>query len=363
MAIGLGIHGEPGIDETDIPTADGLAELLVAKLPRRAAGRASTRSRGARVVPILNGLGSLKYEELFVVYRRVAQLLDRRGHRARRPARRRVLHELRHGRRLAHPVLARRASSSRACGTTPVDTPAYRRGSVAPHGARRMPPPRQQRSPTAIQPGDDDVPRRRPTVLAAVARPSPTRSTRTSTSSAASTRSPATATTASACSAARTPPLDAADAAVDAGAGAGTILARAADALVRQGRRHVRRAVGRHPDRDRRRSSATRAAPTRIRRRVRRRRGHRGASRDYGKAEVGDKTHGRRARAVQRSTLTREVDAGASLADAWRDGAADAATGRRRDRRPAAPHGPRPHARPEQRRHARPGRASRSRSS
>ncbi len=29
---GLGIHGEPGIDETDIPTADGLAELLVAKL-------------------------------------------------------------------------------------------------------------------------------------------------------------------------------------------------------------------------------------------------------------------------------------------------------------------------------------------
>ncbi len=32
MAIGLGIHGEPGIDETDIPTADGLAELLVSRL-------------------------------------------------------------------------------------------------------------------------------------------------------------------------------------------------------------------------------------------------------------------------------------------------------------------------------------------
>ena len=30
---------------------------------------------GARVVPILNGLGSLKYEEMFVVYRRIAQLL------------------------------------------------------------------------------------------------------------------------------------------------------------------------------------------------------------------------------------------------------------------------------------------------
>ena len=32
MAVGLGIHGEPGIDETDVPTADGLAELLVARL-------------------------------------------------------------------------------------------------------------------------------------------------------------------------------------------------------------------------------------------------------------------------------------------------------------------------------------------
>ncbi len=29
---GLGIHGEPGIEETGIPTADGLAELLVARL-------------------------------------------------------------------------------------------------------------------------------------------------------------------------------------------------------------------------------------------------------------------------------------------------------------------------------------------
>ena len=32
-----------------------------------------------RVVPILNGLGSVKYEELFVVYRRVAQLLAEAG--------------------------------------------------------------------------------------------------------------------------------------------------------------------------------------------------------------------------------------------------------------------------------------------
>ncbi|MGK3955497.1 dihydroxyacetone kinase family protein [Arthrobacter sp. R4] len=77
MAVGMGIHGEPGIDETDIPTADELAELLVAKLLTEVPE--GLDARGARVVPILNGLGSVKYEELFVVYRRVAQLLAEAG--------------------------------------------------------------------------------------------------------------------------------------------------------------------------------------------------------------------------------------------------------------------------------------------
>ena len=77
MAVGMGIHGEPGIDETDIPTADELAELLVAKLLTEVPE--GLKVDGARVVPILNGLGSVKYEELFVVYRRVAQLLAEAG--------------------------------------------------------------------------------------------------------------------------------------------------------------------------------------------------------------------------------------------------------------------------------------------
>ncbi|TAP45089.1 dihydroxyacetone kinase family protein [Arthrobacter sp. S39] len=77
MAVGMGIHGEPGIDETDVPTADELAELLVAKLLTEIPEGLETS--GARVVPILNGLGSVKYEELFVVYRRVAQLLAEAG--------------------------------------------------------------------------------------------------------------------------------------------------------------------------------------------------------------------------------------------------------------------------------------------
>lgn len=77
MAVGMGIHGEPGIDETDVPTADELAELLVAKLLTEIPE--GLEVKGARVVPILNGLGSVKYEELFVVYRRVAQLLAEAG--------------------------------------------------------------------------------------------------------------------------------------------------------------------------------------------------------------------------------------------------------------------------------------------
>ncbi len=82
MAVGMGIHGEPGIGETDIPTADELAELMVAKLlaevPEGMELQRDTNKR-SRVVPILNGLGSVKYEELFVVYRRVAQLLAEAG--------------------------------------------------------------------------------------------------------------------------------------------------------------------------------------------------------------------------------------------------------------------------------------------
>ncbi|MFE5672953.1 dihydroxyacetone kinase family protein [Agromyces sp. NPDC056523] len=78
MAVGLGIHGEPGIGETEVPTADGLAELLVSSLLAELPEGVEQAS-GQRVVPILNGLGALKYEELFVVFRRIAQLLEEAG--------------------------------------------------------------------------------------------------------------------------------------------------------------------------------------------------------------------------------------------------------------------------------------------
>jgi D-erythrulose 4-kinase len=78
MGVGLGIHGEPGTGEVPTPSADGLAELLVSRLLQDLPADLGS-PRGARVGLILNGLGTVKHEELFVVYRRVAQLLKSEG--------------------------------------------------------------------------------------------------------------------------------------------------------------------------------------------------------------------------------------------------------------------------------------------
>lgn len=74
MGVGLGIHGEPGVSEDHLPSAQELASILV----DGALGELHL-DRGARVGAILNGLGSTKYEELFVVWRTVASLLRDKG--------------------------------------------------------------------------------------------------------------------------------------------------------------------------------------------------------------------------------------------------------------------------------------------
>lgn len=74
MGVGLGIHGEPGVSESELPSASELARRLVdgvlAETPEGA---------GNRVAVLLNGLGSTKYEELFVLWARVAPLLREAG--------------------------------------------------------------------------------------------------------------------------------------------------------------------------------------------------------------------------------------------------------------------------------------------
>lgn len=74
MGVGLGIHGEPGIRDEPLMTADQLARLLVTDLLASAPAR-----RSSRVAVILNGLGTTKYEELFLVWKTVAPLLRDAG--------------------------------------------------------------------------------------------------------------------------------------------------------------------------------------------------------------------------------------------------------------------------------------------
>lgn len=78
MGVGMGIHGEPGIKDAPISSADELAELLINALLQEVP-QAVTVLSGQRISVVLNGLGGVKYEELFVVYRRVAQLLTAQG--------------------------------------------------------------------------------------------------------------------------------------------------------------------------------------------------------------------------------------------------------------------------------------------
>ena len=78
VALGLGIHGEPGIGEQPMPSADELATLLVDDLLAELPAGVPAAS-GQRVALILNGLGSVKYEEMFVVFRKVAALLAHAG--------------------------------------------------------------------------------------------------------------------------------------------------------------------------------------------------------------------------------------------------------------------------------------------
>lgn len=73
MALGLGIHGEPGIRDTDIVPAGDLAKLLVETvLAERPAGV-------RRAAVLLNGLGATKYEELFVLWGAVEGYLQAAG--------------------------------------------------------------------------------------------------------------------------------------------------------------------------------------------------------------------------------------------------------------------------------------------
>ncbi len=74
IEVGMGIHGEKGIEVCDMMTADQIAELAVNKILED-----MPVPEGSRVSVMVNGLGATPKEELLIVYRRVHQLLTEKG--------------------------------------------------------------------------------------------------------------------------------------------------------------------------------------------------------------------------------------------------------------------------------------------
>lgn len=71
MELGMGIHGEPGIERTKMKTADEVATIMAEKvitdLPFKS---------GDEVAVLVNGLGATPPEELFVLYNKVYDILN-----------------------------------------------------------------------------------------------------------------------------------------------------------------------------------------------------------------------------------------------------------------------------------------------
>lgn len=79
MEIGMGIHGEPGVRRGALESADQIAAELTAAILADVPYR-----RGDEVAVLVNGLGATPREELYILYRSVARILDGEGIRARR---------------------------------------------------------------------------------------------------------------------------------------------------------------------------------------------------------------------------------------------------------------------------------------
>lgn len=74
IEIGMGIHGEPGVEVRKMMTADQVAEVLLNKITED-----MPLKPGDEVSVMVNGLGATPLEEQFIVYRRVHQILSEQG--------------------------------------------------------------------------------------------------------------------------------------------------------------------------------------------------------------------------------------------------------------------------------------------
>ena len=73
MSIGMGQHGEAGIKRLPMKTADEIAELMLQMLLKDLSVQA-----GEELLVIVNGAGATTYMEMFIVFRRLHQILSAR---------------------------------------------------------------------------------------------------------------------------------------------------------------------------------------------------------------------------------------------------------------------------------------------
>jgi dihydroxyacetone kinase-like protein len=74
MEIGMGIHGEPGVQRGPLRPADVIAEEMVSRLLAD-----MPLKPGDRISVLVNSLGATPHEELYIVYRYVAKRLEELG--------------------------------------------------------------------------------------------------------------------------------------------------------------------------------------------------------------------------------------------------------------------------------------------
>lgn len=74
MEIGMGIHGEPGISRKELTRADCVVDEMMERILAE-----QQLGPGDEVAVLVNGLGGTAREELYILFRRVSQVLTERG--------------------------------------------------------------------------------------------------------------------------------------------------------------------------------------------------------------------------------------------------------------------------------------------
>jgi len=74
IEIGMGIHGEPGIEVSKMMTANQIAAMMVEKITAD-----MPLQKGDDVSVMINGLGATPLEEMFIVYGKIHSLLEEMG--------------------------------------------------------------------------------------------------------------------------------------------------------------------------------------------------------------------------------------------------------------------------------------------